>query len=256
MDANESFGLEDLCFGRDAFALFTISTNIPFDVLANWRCPDKTRKPGRSLAETMSEAVAGGEGAMAGMSRPEVWDHFPSLGIQDHVLLLRQASPGEATFSAGRCLEKVVDRLAVRLQLAWLAHRTNLRRIREGKSPFRLGAGVHLGQVMCGPRYDRPAGYSIGYAKRVEGASRRGEHTRIFVSEQARVALAPPGLNAPEPRDFDLKFGPVTEVDGKGVPNLKASELVGIVPTNIDTTLPFLLAPPMASSDCGAAIPP
>ena len=86
--------------------------------------------------------------------------------------------------------------IALDLKRRWLLSRDNEGRIKDGLLPSELAIGIHLGKAFINEqkgkkgkdRY-RPEGYAINLAKRIEGSSREGHFTRIYVSEAARNEL-------------------------------------------------------------------
>lgn len=79
--------------------------------------------------------------------------------------------------------------LAAALKCGWLGTPANAERVAAGAPTAELAAGVHIGTVWArrneggGDLVRR--GVTINVAKRVESASRDGEHFRIFVSDNA-----------------------------------------------------------------------
>jgi class 3 adenylate cyclase len=81
---------------------------------------------------------------------------------------------------------------AVSLKNSWLAQDFNLERVRSRREPLGLGMGVHYGRVYLCNRADgrrRIEGYTVNYAKRVEGYSRQGRYSRIMFSREARDTI-------------------------------------------------------------------
>lgn len=83
--------------------------------------------------------------------------------------------------------------IALDLKKMWLFTERNRKRIIEGKLlPVELAIGIHMGKVYLKDSTNgraQPEGYAINLAKRVEGASRTGRFTHIFVSEAAHGQL-------------------------------------------------------------------
>lgn len=78
--------------------------------------------------------------------------------------------------------------IAVSLKLKWLMSKTNLARIKIKKMPTDLAIGINYGPVIVNqptPRQNelRPEGYTINLGKRIEGESREGLYSQIFVSQ-------------------------------------------------------------------------
>ena len=90
--------------------------------------------------------------------------------------------------------------IALALKREWLACDENRSRVKNQKLlPVDLGIGIHVGHTFIeedrtskhairNPRGFRPEGYAINLAKRVEGYSRNGKFTNIFLSEAAHGA--------------------------------------------------------------------
>lgn len=101
--------------------------------------------------------------------------------------------------------------LAITLKCGWLGMPPNMERVRCGFPSAELAAGVHTGTVWATPRDGRwfLRGSTINIAKRVESASRTGEHFRIFVSDPAFKRIGRKVRN--------LLFSPRQVVGMKGV---------------------------------------
>ncbi len=80
---------------------------------------------------------------------------------------------------------------AFRLKLIWLLSDYNRARVADQRSPVQLAIGLHTGQVVLGsfPRVGlgsnrtSPEGLAISLAKRVEGAARQGQCTRVMLTD-------------------------------------------------------------------------
>lgn len=84
--------------------------------------------------------------------------------------------------------------IALELKRQWLWSEENKKRIEEhGLLPIGLGIGIHAGKTFLhgqkGKNEKKPEGYAINLAKRVEGFSRNGRFTNIFLSEAAYGCL-------------------------------------------------------------------
>jgi class 3 adenylate cyclase len=83
--------------------------------------------------------------------------------------------------------------IALDLKRRWLLCDENRRRIEvSGLLPIELAIGIHLGRAYINGDKDNgfsPEGYAINLTKRIEGESRKGHYTHIFVSEAAHVEL-------------------------------------------------------------------
>ena len=77
--------------------------------------------------------------------------------------------------------------LAITLKCAWLCCPMNIQRINQGAPSVELAIGIHAGLVWAKARCEEFClrGFAINVAKRVETASREGEHFRIFISGAA-----------------------------------------------------------------------
>ncbi len=78
--------------------------------------------------------------------------------------------------------------LAITLKCGWLGTPLNARRLESGAPSAELAAGLHIGNVWA--RHDPQSGYkkrgfAINVAKRIESASRDGQHFRIYISDPA-----------------------------------------------------------------------
>ena len=78
--------------------------------------------------------------------------------------------------------------LAITLKCGWLGTKLNAHRLEAGAPSAELAAGIHIGNVWA--RFDPRTGYkkrgfAINVAKRIESASRDGQHFRIYVSDPA-----------------------------------------------------------------------
>jgi class 3 adenylate cyclase len=83
--------------------------------------------------------------------------------------------------------------LAITLKCAWLGTTLNAERLESGTATAELAAGINIGNVWAraskadehgNVRY-KPRGFSINVAKRIESASREGQHFRIYMSDPA-----------------------------------------------------------------------
>jgi tetratricopeptide (TPR) repeat protein len=102
---------------------------------------------------------------------------------------------------------------AILLKLEWLLSWHNEERIGRALLPTNLGIGIHHGLVWI-DKYPGTTsgaagkksseGYAINFAKRVEGYSREGKFSRIFLSQDARY-LADSAIDFAEAKQFKLK---------------------------------------------------
>jgi len=102
---------------------------------------------------------------------------------------------------------------AIILKLGWLLSDHNQQRIEGSLLPTNLGIGIHRGPVwfdiypcnIFGTENKKSSeGYCINFAKRVEGCSREGKYSRIFLSQEAKY-LADKEIYFDAVRQFNLK---------------------------------------------------
>ncbi|TET77736.1 hypothetical protein E3J38_09505, partial [candidate division TA06 bacterium] len=80
---------------------------------------------------------------------------------------------------------------SVGLKLMWMISDYNRKRVRCSLVPRDLGIGINIGPVVFAVhpstgRDKSSEGYSINLAKRIEGASRAGRYSKIFVCKELR----------------------------------------------------------------------
>ena len=80
---------------------------------------------------------------------------------------------------------------AVGIKLTWLISQYNRERIKCSLLPRDLGIGIDIGPVSFSVhpatgREKSSEGYSINLAKRIEGVSRAGKHSKIFISKEIK----------------------------------------------------------------------
>lgn len=108
----------------------------------------------------------------------------------------------------------IVINFALEIKRKWLLSTHNKERIENKLLPTDLAIGIHFGKAYINQDSDenlRPEGYSINLAKRIEGASRDGKFTHIYVSEAARGELY---LLTDE---FTYTFAPPCTISPKGI---------------------------------------
>jgi class 3 adenylate cyclase len=101
--------------------------------------------------------------------------------------------------------------LAITLKCGWLGTPLNARRVEGGAPSAELAAGIHIGSVWAkfmDGTYKR-RGFAINVAKRIESASREGQHFRIYVSD--------PAMKRVNRRSRNILFSPRKIVQMKGV---------------------------------------
>ena len=79
-------------------------------------------------------------------------------------------------------------RFALRLKYKWIMSCINIDLIKEHRKPYELAIGINTGQVKIAHKKDngnQPSaeGYPINLAKRIEGQSRNGTYSGIFLGE-------------------------------------------------------------------------
>jgi len=85
--------------------------------------------------------------------------------------------------------------IALELKRSWLLSKRNRENVRSGIVPIDIAVGIHIGQTCLAEDFEgekpvkRPEGYAINLAKRIEGFSRTGQYSHIFVSEAAHGLL-------------------------------------------------------------------
>lgn len=109
--------------------------------------------------------------------------------------------------------------IAIDMKRRWFTGSKNVERIREGRSIVDIGIGINCGYVIVddhlrigtdgkiGSR-ETAEGYAINLAKRIEGYSRSGEYSKIFVSRSIYSALR---------IEFQIAFSHVHIVSFKGI---------------------------------------
>jgi len=83
-------------------------------------------------------------------------------------------------------------RAGIMLKNTWLSAPVNFERVTSRQLPFDLGIGIHSGLCILSERGDgstRIEGYTINFAKRIEGYSRMGRVTRLMLSRTATQRL-------------------------------------------------------------------
>jgi class 3 adenylate cyclase len=101
--------------------------------------------------------------------------------------------------------------LAITLKCGWLGTPLNASRVAGGAPSAELAAGIHIGSVWAkfsDGGYKR-RGFAINVAKRIESASREGQHYRIYMSD--------PAMKRVNRRSRNILFSPRKIVQMKGV---------------------------------------
>ncbi|MHB9022682.1 MAG: adenylate/guanylate cyclase domain-containing protein [Armatimonadota bacterium] len=83
---------------------------------------------------------------------------------------------------------ETIMHIAFDLKRKWMFSSTNRKRIAQGKMIDDIGMGIHIGEVIVGhhPGRDFPRtaeGWAINLTKKIEGLSRKGNYSKIMVSE-------------------------------------------------------------------------
>ena len=84
--------------------------------------------------------------------------------------------------------------LASYMKSLWFQSSFNIKRVSEAKIASDIAIGIHTGKVIVRSRVSqkmppRPEGYAINLAKRIEGLSREGAHTKMMISDAVRILL-------------------------------------------------------------------
>ena len=101
---------------------------------------------------------------------------------------------------------------AVCLKMLWLVSDYNKQRVANHLLPRDIGVGIHHGPVIFTPhpatgREKSSEGFAINLAKRIEGVSRLGQWSKVFVSKEVRSLLGESNLELEfdEGRRYNLK---------------------------------------------------
>lgn len=84
--------------------------------------------------------------------------------------------------------------LASYMKSLWFQSSFNIKRVSEAKIASDIAIGIHTGKVIVRSRVSKkmppkPEGYAINLAKRIEGLSREGNHTKMMISNDVRLLL-------------------------------------------------------------------
>ncbi|MEW6558083.1 MAG: tetratricopeptide repeat protein [Elusimicrobiota bacterium] len=91
---------------------------------------------------------------------------------------------------------KIAIEIALQIKRRWLTEKINRDRVKQDKSPFDVGIGIHYGQVILNPRFCirgkkiSAEGFNISVAKRAESVSRQGKYTKIMVTREAYFQMS------------------------------------------------------------------
>jgi class 3 adenylate cyclase len=149
---------------------------------------------------------------------------YSSRGDEGLLMLYRESDPSNTSIDID-----IAINIALELKRKWLFNDENIKRIEDGLLPIDLAVGIHIGKTFLTQNKSRddnsvgwkPEGYAINLAKRVEGHSRQGRSSHIFLSEAAYgnwnslpderiyffdqpVAVSPKGISR-EIRVYELK---------------------------------------------------
>lgn len=103
---------------------------------------------------------------------------------------------------------------AIILKLNWLLSKYNQTRVNNSLTPRDLGIGIHHGPVYFdiypdnifgGNNIKSSEGYSINFTKRIEGCSRKGRFSKIFVSKEIEFLANRELIKFRDGEQFDLK---------------------------------------------------
>lgn len=133
------------------------------------------------------------------------------------VILYSEAAPGKEDEEKKHDIRTAL-RLAIEMKRKWLCSDVNAERIKDGKNIVDVGIGMNCGYVMvgkhkrvCGAEIQSMTtaeGYAINLAKRIEGYSRSGMYSRIFVSRSVYSILR---------IDFQIAFAQAQMAAFKGI---------------------------------------
>ena len=84
--------------------------------------------------------------------------------------------------------------LASYMKSLWFQSSFNIKRVSESKIASDIAIGIHTGKVIVRSRISKSMapkaeGYAINLAKRIEGLSREGSHTKMMISNDVRILL-------------------------------------------------------------------
>ncbi len=84
--------------------------------------------------------------------------------------------------------------MASYMKSLWFQSAFNMKRVSEAKIASDIAIGIHTGKVIVRQRVSKkmapkPEGYAINLAKRIEGLSREGTHTKMMISNEVRILL-------------------------------------------------------------------
>jgi class 3 adenylate cyclase len=84
--------------------------------------------------------------------------------------------------------------MASYMKSLWFQSSFNMQRVSEAKIASDIAIGIHTGKVIVRTRVSKkmppkPEGYAINLAKRIEGLSREGAHTKMMISNEVRILL-------------------------------------------------------------------
>lgn len=139
---------------------------------------------------------------------PNEQDYFKAIPQGDEgCLMIFVPSKGDRSGDVDTAINVALD-----LKRRWLLSDDNKHRITQGLLPTNLAIGIHLGMAYVNDDPDgsyRPEGYAINLTKRIEGRSREGHFTNIYVSEAAKNELhrltEEPTYTFDKPRSFQPK---------------------------------------------------
>ncbi|MFP3867707.1 MAG: tetratricopeptide repeat protein [Desulfobacteraceae bacterium] len=85
---------------------------------------------------------------------------------------------------------KTLLTMALHLKIKWLLSPFNRTRVDIGQTPKDVGIGINFGKIIMGwhpgnKEFPTPEGFQINLAKRIESESRRGSHSKIYLSHSA-----------------------------------------------------------------------
>ena len=111
-----------------------------------------------------------------------------------------------------------IFRLALRIKYTWQMQEKNIEKIENSKKPFEIAIGINTGIISIENKENElgeleltTEGYSINLAKRIEGESRKGTYSKIFVGETTY------GIYSDSPGENPIRFNKQELAPLKGI---------------------------------------
>lgn len=117
-------------------------------------------------------------------------------------------------------------KLSLLIKYNWLLSEENLGQIGDKKKPYEIAIGINTGTVCIQKKQKsqpdfEPEGYAINLAKRIEGESRKGSYSKIFVGENTY------GIYSESPGENPIRFQRQKVEPLKGIAgNIRIYELI------------------------------